>query len=113
MESEPFGANPGVTGVVVAVVENFAAQLLICIVTGFLALALELGLRQQQSEPIGLLLLLLFLLLLQPVGLKPPVTICNQLNLDKLTFSPALRYCCCVCAGLTSGLAYPLGVTVA
>lgn len=42
VEGKPFGANPRVSGVVVAIVKHFTAQILVGVVTGFFACALKL-----------------------------------------------------------------------
>lgn len=57
VEGEALRTYPGVAGVVLAVVENLAVQLLIGVVARLLAHAVELALGQQQAQPVRLLLL--------------------------------------------------------
>jgi hypothetical protein len=86
VEQESLGTYPGVPGVVLAVVEHLAVQTLVCIVACLLRGAVELGLRQQQCQPIWLLVLLFKLLLLQQV------TFPHQ-NCVPLPVSPARTSC--------------------
>lgn len=64
MESESIGADPGVPGAVLAVVEDLAAESLISVVTSVLAAADKLALGQQLLQTVGLCLLL-FLFIVQ------------------------------------------------
>lgn len=63
MEGEALGADPGVLGVVLTIVEDLAVEILVGVVAGLLVDAIESALGKKKAETIGLLLLLLELLL--------------------------------------------------
>lgn len=71
MEGETLGTDPGVLGVVLAVVEDLAIEILVSVVTGLFVDAVESALWQKKAETIGLLLLFLEFLL---GGLVRPVS---------------------------------------
>lgn len=49
VEGEAFGADPGVFGVVLAVMEDFTTQQFIGVITGAFAYAIEFRLREQYA----------------------------------------------------------------
>lgn len=59
VEEEALRTDPGVSSVVLAVVEHLTVQAFVSVVAGVPTVALELALRQQHSQTVGLLLLLL------------------------------------------------------
>ena len=59
VEGETFGADPRVLGVIVTVVEDLAVKVLVGVVAGLFADAVEFALGQQEAQTIGFLLLLL------------------------------------------------------
>lgn len=65
MECETLRTDPRVFHVVLAVMEYFTAELLVGVVSGVLADAVELGLLQQLGETVGLFFLFFFLLFQQ------------------------------------------------
>lgn len=62
MESETLRTDPRVFHVVLAVMEHFTVELLVGVVSGVLADAVELGLLQQLGEAVRLFPLFFFLL---------------------------------------------------
>lgn len=58
MEEEALRADPGVPGVVLAVVEDLAVESLVGVVPGVASVTLELTLRQEDGQTVGLFLLL-------------------------------------------------------
>lgn len=68
MEEEALRTDPGVPGVVLAVVEDLAVETLVGVVPGVASVTLKLTLRQENGQTVGLFLLffqLLQLLLLE------------------------------------------------
>lgn len=63
MEGETLGTDPRVFGVVLAIVEDLAVEILVSVIAGLFVDAVESALGQKQGETIGLLLLLFKLLL--------------------------------------------------
>lgn len=61
MERESVRADPGVPGVVVAVVEHLASQAVVGVISRVLSHAVELGVGQKQAQSVRLLNFLLFL----------------------------------------------------
>lgn len=76
VEGEALGADPRVLGVVLAIVEDLAVEILVGVVARLLVDAIESALGKKKAETIGFLLLLLELLLDGPVrtelGLPAP-----------------------------------------
>ena len=58
MESESFGTNPRVSEIVLAVMEHFAIELFIGIVTSLLTYTVKFTLRKQKGQTIGLVFFL-------------------------------------------------------
>lgn len=88
VEDESLGADPRVPGVVLTIVEHFTVEPVICVVACLLGGAVELGLRQQQSQAIWLLFLLLELFLLQHV--QP----CSDTGCSRILCLSGLRLVC-------------------
>lgn len=57
VEGETVWADPGVLHIILAVVKHLAVELLVRVVAGLLADAVELGLLEQGGETVGFLLL--------------------------------------------------------
>lgn len=70
MERESFRTDPGVLRVVLAVMEHFAVEVLVGVISGLFVHAIEFALRQEEGQAIGLLLFLQFFNL----GLQPQNT---------------------------------------
>lgn len=63
MEGETLGTDPGVLGVVLTIVEDFAVEILVSIIAGLLVDAVKSALRQKQGKTVRFLLFLFKLLL--------------------------------------------------
>lgn len=68
MEGETLRTDPGVSCIVLTIMEDFAIEIFIGIITGLLVDAVKSALGQKKTEAIGLFLFFLDLLLCRPVG---------------------------------------------
>lgn len=68
MEGEALGTNPRVSRIVLAIMEDFAIEIFIGVITGLLVDAVKSALGQKKTEAIGLFLFFLKFLLRRPIG---------------------------------------------
>jgi len=68
MEGEALGTDPRVFCIVLTIMEDFAIEIFIGIITGLLVDAVKSALGQKKTETIGLFLFFLKFLLRRPVG---------------------------------------------